>query len=142
VAEGKAKAAPEGKTKPARKFNANQAPNARIAYQWTQPLPLHVRAMVLAGRTIFVAGPPDLVDEEEAVKNFADPAVQAKLAEQSAALDGRHGALLLAVSAASGEKLAEHKLAALPVFDGMAAAGGRLYLALADGSVLCFGPAK
>ena len=46
-----------------------------------------------------------------------------KLAEQDAALQGEQGALLWAVSASDGNKLAELALDTLPVFDGMAAAG-------------------
>jgi outer membrane protein assembly factor BamB len=60
--------------------------------------------------------------------------------QQEAALDGRDGALLWAVSAADGGKLAEYKLDAPPVFDGMAAAGGRLYLSTVDGHLQCFQP--
>ena len=37
----------------------------------------------------------------------------------------------------NGEKLAEYKLEHLPVFDGMAAAEGSLFILLQDGSVVC-----
>jgi hypothetical protein len=106
---------------------------------WSEDVPLQVRAMVLAGGTLFVAGPPRLVDEEEAFRRYGDPAVMAALADQSAALAGRKGAILWAVSAADGRKLAECRLASMPVFDGMAAAGGRLYFSTADGKVICMG---
>jgi hypothetical protein len=46
--------------------------------------------------------------------------------------------LLWAVSAADGAKGAEYRLACPPVFDGLIAAGGRLYMAMIDGTVLCF----
>jgi len=97
-----------------------------------------VRAMALAGKTLFVAGPPDVVDEEEAFRRIGDAEMEAKLAEQDAVLHGARGSLLLAVSATDGKTLAEQPLDALPVFDSMAAAGGRLYLATEDGRVLCF----
>ena len=45
--------------------------------------------------------------------------------------------MLRAVSAADGKKLAEVKLDSPPVFDGMAAAGGRLYISLEDGRIVC-----
>jgi hypothetical protein len=45
--------------------------------------------------------------------------------------------MLWAVSAASGERVQELKLRSMPVWDGMAAAGGRLYVATVDGRVLC-----
>ncbi|MHC4253546.1 MAG: hypothetical protein ACYS9X_30880, partial [Planctomycetota bacterium] len=46
---------------------------------------------------------------------------------------------LLTFSAADGKKLRELKLAAPPVWDGMAAAYGRLYVSLADGRIVCLG---
>ena len=49
---------------------------------------------------------------------------------------------LALVAPADGKTLAEFRLDAPPVFDGMAAAGGRLYMATVDGEVLCFGPNK
>ena len=45
--------------------------------------------------------------------------------------------LLLAVSASGGGKTAEYALDTVPVWDGMAAAYGRLYLSTVDGEVLC-----
>jgi hypothetical protein len=69
-----------------------------------------------------MAGPPDVVPED-------DP---------YAAFDGRLGAQLWAVSAADGEKLAQLDLDALPAFDGLAAADGKLYLVTKEGSVICF----
>jgi hypothetical protein len=54
-----------------------------------------------------------------------------------AAFQGRMGGKLAAVSAADGRQLGACDLSSPPVFDGMAAAGGRLYLSLMDGSILC-----
>jgi hypothetical protein len=93
---------------------------------------------VLAHKTLFIAGPPDLVDEEQAFYRPDDAEIQTRLREQAAALEGRKGALLWVVSASQGEKLAEYKLENLPVWDGMAAAEGGLYLVTKDGKVLCF----
>ena len=134
----------KGKVGGAMKFAGRRTRRIRSALQhhWTQDLPLHVRAMVLADKTLFIAGPPDLVDEEKAFDGFSDAAVQAKLAEQGAAFRGQKGALLLAVSAADGKKLAELKLDVPPAWDGMVAARGRLYLSTTDGKVLCLGAAK
>ena len=77
-----------------------------------------------------------------AVDRSAMPEVQEKLRAQSAALRGERGALLWAVSARDGRKLAERKLDAVPVFDGMAAANGRLYLATQTGCVVCLARAE
>jgi len=122
------------------------------SFNWLDEEPsLHVRAMVLARRpdlrrqtqgqvnkTLFIAGPLDVVDEEEAFKLPNDPVIQAKLTEQNAAIGGRKGGLLLVVSASDGKKLAEYKLESIPVWDGMAAANNRLYLATKNGKIICF----
>ena len=95
--------------------------------------------MVLADKTLFVAGPPDVVDEEKASRAFNDPEIQKKLAEQEAAFKGKRGAILWAVSAADGGKLAEYRLDNPPIFDGMVAAKGRLFMVTQDGHLLCMG---
>ena len=55
-----------------------------------------------------------------------------------AALAGRAGGVLRAVSAEDGASLGECKLEAPPVFDGMAAANGCLFVSTMSGKVLCF----
>ncbi|MHC4251071.1 MAG: outer membrane protein assembly factor BamB family protein, partial [Planctomycetota bacterium] len=49
------------------------------------------------------------------------------------------GGRLLVFSTSDGKKLSEQKLPGPPIWDGMAAAYGRLYIALADGRILCLG---
>jgi len=61
-----------------------------------------------------------------------------ELNERRADLEGQNGALLLAVSASDGKKLAEYNLESPPVWDGMAAGNGRLYIATEGGELLCF----
>jgi len=109
-----------------------------VAFRWTKDCPIMVRAMTLADKTLFIAGPEDLLDEDAAFKAF--PALEARkqIADQQAALAGERGALLKAVSAETGEELAEYKLASPPVFDGMIAAGGRLYVVTTDGKLTCY----
>jgi hypothetical protein len=88
---------------------------------WMEWLPVRVRAMVKAGDTLFVAGPPDVFDSE-------DP---------YAAFEGRRGAKVVALSADDGHKVSETTLEYPPVFDGLIAAQGRLFASLEDGSVVC-----
>ncbi len=114
------------------------APTTRPLYYWSREAPLYVRAMVLADKTLFIAGPPDIIDEEQIFKNPDAAGIAKKLREQTSALDGQKGALLHVVSASDGKKLAEYKLETVPVFDGMAAANGRLYLSMKNGRVQCF----
>ena len=110
-----------------------------VSYKWQgRHPPLLVQAIVLADRTLFVAGPPDVVDEKAMRGRSLEPEFQEKMRAQSAALAGEKGGLLWAVSAEDGRKIAEYELESMPVFDGMIAANGRLYLAMKDGSVSCF----
>ena len=109
--------------------------------RWMRRLPFFVRAMVLAGDTLFVAGPPDLVDEASVHRKLGDESTQQLLAEQKAAYRGARGAHLWAISSRDGKALATRELPALPSFDGLVAAYGRLYLTTADGSVLCLASA-
>jgi len=114
-------------------------PSGRIHHYWTQDIPLFARAMLLAQGTLFFAGPADLVDEEQAVKQLADPQVQERLRAQEEAFAGKSGGTLWAVSAENGQKFSELELDTIPVFDGMAAARGRLYLSGVNGRLMCFG---
>jgi hypothetical protein len=115
------------------------ADQTAVDYQWKMDKPeLQARAMVLAGDSLFVAGPPDVVDEEDAFFALDDEDVLALLAEQSAILEGKDGALLWAVSAQTGEKLAEYQLESLPVWDGLVAADGNLYLTTMNGEATCY----
>jgi len=110
-----------------------------VSYKWQgRHPPLLVQAIVLADKTLFVAGPPDVVDEKAMRGRSLEPEFQEKMRAQSAAFAGEKGGLLWAVSAEDGKKLAGYKLESVPVFDGMIAAKGRLYLAMKDGSVSCF----
>ena len=112
-----------------------------VKHYWTEDIPLLARAMVLTDNTLFVAGPPDLFEEAETFKQLAadDPTVQKVLVEQDAALEGKMGSVLISVSAESGETLNTIKLPALPTWDGMAAAGGKLFLSTKDGRVIALG---
>jgi len=89
--------------------------------KWTVRVPVRVVAMVLAGERLYIAGPPDVVPPEDPL----------------AAFEGRMGARLWVVSATDGKKLAEYELDRVPVFDGMIAARGRLYVVTADGQLVC-----
>jgi hypothetical protein len=93
--------------------------------KWQSMVPLRVRAMVLAGDRLFAAGTPDVVDPEDPL----------------AAFEGRRGASLQVFAASDGTLLKSYPLSSLPAFDGLSAAGRRLYLATRDGRLICFGAA-
>jgi len=87
--------------------------------QWEKSVPMQVRAMVLAGKVLFVAG---LLANE--IDGPGGP-------------DQSRRAALLALSASDGTELGRCSLDSTPVFDGMAAAYGRLYVSMKNGSLLC-----
>jgi outer membrane protein assembly factor BamB len=122
-----------------KRTTARRPPASRITLDWTEDVPVLVRAMVLADKTLFIAGPPDVLDEEQSLLAFDQAYVQKQIARQAAAFEGAEGAHLWAVSTTDGTKLAEYELESVPVFDGMAAAGGRLYMSTTEGKVICFG---
>jgi hypothetical protein len=110
-----------------------------VQYKWQKDKPdIFARAMVLADKTLFVAGPPDILDEEDIYFFLNDEEVKEKLARQSDLHKGKEGGKMWAVSAKSGEKLKEFKLDSLPVWDGMAASKGQLYMSTMNGELLCF----
>lgn len=111
----------------------------RFMEKWSGDVPVQVNSLVLTGNALLAAGPPDVVDEQASVKSLGLPETAKKLARQEAALRGSEGGLLVAVSPTSGEKLGAYKLDSMPRFDGMIAAGERLYLSTVDGKVLCLG---
>ncbi len=97
-----------------------KAGSPRPERTWDVTVPMVVRAMVLANKTLFVAGPP------------AGQGVEG-LAKLTTIQPG----ILWAVSCADGKKLSEYKLPASPVLDGMAVAPNRLLFTCTDGTVRC-----
>jgi len=83
--------------------------------QWLHEIPgrAQVEAMFVAENALFVAGPKD----------------------RRAPMDG--GGFLRVINREDGAKLAEIDLPAPPVHDGMAAADGRVFVTLENGSVIC-----
>ncbi|MHC4742602.1 MAG: outer membrane protein assembly factor BamB family protein [Planctomycetota bacterium] len=133
-------------TKPIKKkgkrVGTRKLPFTRFSPDWSDNISVHVNSMVLTDRAIFAAGVPDVEDEEESVKTLLDAETQRKLAEQSAAFEGKRGGFLVAVSPADGKKLAAYRLDFVPRFDGLIAANGRLYLSTIEGDVLCLSSGK
>jgi len=104
--------------------------------------PLLVRAMVSTKDSLFVAGPRDTMDEgAHTSRGAAQGYVQLKreLKSQSDIWKGKDGSLLYVVSKKDGKRLAEHRLDALPVFDGLIASEGRLFVSLTSGDLICLG---
>jgi len=149
------KAAPAPKARQKAQANGKKGKKARrprirrprgggIKHHWQVDTPgLMVNAMVLgaSNNKLFIAGPPDLADETKMMGFLtgADDDINRQLRAQADAWRGKRGGLVRVVSCETGEKLGECKLDSIPVFDGMSAADGKLFLATIDGKVVCMG---
>jgi outer membrane protein assembly factor BamB len=85
-------------------------------------VPIRARGMVMAGETLFLAGAPDVPGGEAFYPALTGPAE------------------MWAISAKDGRKLSGLALDAAPVFDGLAVAGGRVFVPLVDGTLRCLTP--
>jgi len=103
-------------------YNYINIGRGKFETQWSTRIPVRGKAMVLAGKTLFICGEPDLLDP-------SDPL---------AAFEGRRGAVLLAISSENGERLALYSLESPPVFDSLIAANTSLYLSTKDGALCCW----
>ena len=90
-------------------------------HKWNRKTPLQFRALVLAGDVLLGAGWKDSVRVYE-----KDP-------------KGTNESVLAVISTKDGETIREYALESEPVFDGMAAAYGKVFMAQKDGTVLCLG---
>ncbi|MBN1853693.1 MAG: PQQ-binding-like beta-propeller repeat protein [Pirellulales bacterium] len=89
---------------------------------WSCWIPVRVQAMVKTSNLLFVAGPPDIFDPQDPFAAFED----------------RKGGRLIVISPQDGNIITEKELASPPIFDGLIAADGRLYMATCNGKILCF----
>ncbi len=113
------------------KLPGKRRPKARRSFIWQKDSTTIVRAMVLTDGKLVVAGMPDLL------KRLGGLSLQ-NPEESVAAYGGEKGSLLKIVSVQDGKELGSLEFHAAPVFDGMAAANGRLFISLKNGEVHCY----
>ncbi|MFW6162422.1 MAG: PQQ-binding-like beta-propeller repeat protein, partial [Planctomycetota bacterium] len=118
--------APRGKSRRERRGQGKKA-----AGTWSIDETIQPRAMVLADERLFLAGWRDAVVVQEKTGRPLDPDNPRPRPTS-----------LWVLATADGKTLATYPLDAEPVFDGMAAAYGRLYLPLQDGTVRCLGASE
>ncbi len=107
-----------------------RGPPPKQVVNWTADSDMIVRAMALTDGKLVVAGVPDVMKRSGGLA-LENPE------ESLAALKGKKGAVLRVLSTEDGSLLGELKLDAMPVFDGVAAASGRLFVSLKNGELLC-----
>ena len=108
---------------------------------WGVCLPILARSMVLSDDRIFVLGPDELVRQETASQLLTTTDMQQTMREQAEAFEGSRGSRFLVIDNTNGRILSGAPLSSVPVFDGMAAAYGKIYLSMTDGSLRCLGAA-
>jgi hypothetical protein len=123
-APGPASTNKRGKDKTARKLD----------YLWSNGCDLHVRAMALADDKILVAGTTDILTTESMTR--------AIIAQQAALLESRDEQYFRIHSKQDGSTLAEFALDAKPVYDGMAVAHGRVFIATEADELVCYAQGK
>lgn len=99
---------------------------------WSSRDSLVVRAMVLTDDKLIVAGPPDLRKKDANLLAYTNEE------ESLAVIRGEKGVHLRIIQSANGETLSENTLESMPVFDGISAARGRVFLSLQNGSLQCW----
>jgi len=95
-------------TDPASARRDGKKPGSSAEFRWSRQVPFRPKALVLAGKTILAAGPSD-----------------------------KGPARMAVLSPSDGAPACQYGLPAEPVFDGMAVAGGRVFIAMADGQIAC-----
>ena len=100
--------------------------SSTIKYDWSQYDPdLYVNSIALTEKLLYVAGPPAIRNETTV--------------EALERCQGKRGGRLWCLYTKDGKSVFQMELPSPPVYEGMAAAYGKLYLALKDGSAICLG---
>lgn len=99
--------------------------------QWEEPCDIQVVAMLLAKNHLYVIGARDVLDELVRSNLTKDNT------EQDEHMLGKHGSVLAVVDPDSGEIVNRREFDFFPVFDGMSAADGMIYIACQDGTIVC-----
>ena len=114
--------------------------NSFVERKWKRDLPIFPFAIASSKGTLLVAGPKDVMDEEETFAKITkgDTEVNAVLRRQDQILQGAQGALLLVLDKRSGETIQTVELSGLPSWDGFALADRMVFLTLRNGHVVGF----
>ncbi|MHC4251494.1 MAG: outer membrane protein assembly factor BamB family protein, partial [Planctomycetota bacterium] len=92
------------------------------AGQWSVSIPIRVNSILAGADCVYVAGTRDLVEEDDPWGH----------------VQGRRGGMLAVHARSDGRRLSETALDNAPVFDGLSASRGNVFLVTEAGVVLCF----
>jgi outer membrane protein assembly factor BamB len=108
-------------------------------YLWSKTLAIWVRAMFVTEDALYVCGPRDLYDEQQAVTRGShlittDP----RLALQQEHAEGKHGSILKVFDKETGREISSLEIDDMPSWDGMITAEGNIVMTTVNGQILCF----
>jgi hypothetical protein len=127
------------KTRPNwREFRTLRSPKVEFDFHWKSRVSVRAKALVKTPNVLFLAGPEDVLDEEEVYEDSRSEKSQRLLQKQNELITSPSGGKLLAVSVRDGSMQQMIDLKSQPVWDGMAAAFGKLFVCCRDGSVVAF----
>jgi hypothetical protein len=101
-------------------YGKSRKPLARAAWRHLH-FPVYPWAMVAGGKYLVVAGPPSQLQAEDPWATF----------------EGRAGGGLYILDSGTGKAVSRLDLESPPVWDGMAAAGGRLFVSTSGNTLMC-----
>jgi len=110
-----AESAKKGKKKKGKKKGSKKS-KSKVAMTWETTVPVRAQSLVLTGKHLCLAGAPDTWES----------------------FQNTDSGMLMVVSKTDGKVAFKHELPSAPVYDGMSAAEGRVYISLEDGTVWCF----
>jgi len=96
--------------------------SGKIAYVWSSRISIRAQSLLVSDNCLYLAGTRDVVDEK-------DP---------WAHVEGRMGGVLAVYARADGKKLDEVPISSAPVFDGLSASNGNVFLVTRDGNIRCY----
>jgi len=86
----------------------------------------------MAGDRLVVAGPPDAGKKSGGLLAYDNEK------EALASFRGEKGVYMRVINLADGKTLSEQRLGTMPVFDGISAAQGKVFIALKNGELQCW----
>ncbi len=107
-------------------------------YLWIRTVPIWVRAIFVTQDALYVCGPRDLYDEQQAVTRGSHITTQdPRLALQQEHAEGKHGSILKVFDKETGREISSLDIDDMPAWEGMIAAEGKIIMTTVNGNILC-----
>ena len=111
------------KTKKEKGKGKNVKPKEDFPYQWQVNFTMRPRAVVKAANLLIAAGHPK----------------KGPNGDENAPYEGRSKGTIHIINPANGKEISNLELPGSPVWDGVAVAGGKIYVSTSDGKLTCIG---